>query len=44
MPGQPNYNLKEICATGSEIINATDGRRKNFDFMSAAHTVDAELK
>ncbi len=31
-----NQNLKEIHGIGSEIIDATDGRRMNFDFMSSA--------
>ena len=43
-----NQNLKEIHAMGSDIIDATDGRRTdgrtdgrrtNFDFMSSADTV-----
>ncbi len=37
--GSHNENLKEIHAIGSEIIDATDGRRTNFDFMSSADIV-----
>ena len=39
-----NQNLKQIHAIGSEITDATDGRRtdgrrRNFDYMSSADVV-----
>ena len=43
--GSNNKNLKEIRASGSEMIairtdgRRTDGRRTNFDFMSSADIV-----
>ncbi len=32
--GKPKLKLKETYAIGSELINATDGRRTTFDFMT----------
>ena len=37
--GKPQLKFEEIHAITSEIIDATDGRRTNFDFICSADIV-----